>query len=637
MSFSKIASLFKRKNSALTMATIRLFNAVQIFGDQKYDIAPDVLQRGIRNGYILDSRIKTDGFLLDTIEKIVGISGEKANAAFHKSWAVIKNTNVEVLVLQQIAHYATTYGYTNLGIYNKNTVYIPSEVLGLPVLEDDLPLVVIKGMTSDELLQRILDLGSGVALSPQSLADIVTIIKSNEYEPEFLDKILNRELRTLLFDLYEMVPSEPVEYLRFLVQKMTGETLLIKNAALIAKIKESDYQLLDSLLVKAPANLASIFYRFKPLFLAMKSVSHNKSFFNKLRKNAVKEHKPLKRDYLNSVTELIKNHELDYDTLSNHLESASVYRKVRLANALNYRLNANNSSIVYRIRNGLGWATNHSWNEQLNDDAKRVFELVIDSIVADISPNVSGKQIYIPDNVFYGLPSSEKQFTGNLPSGSYVKVPNDLIVGIHWFNTKRSIDLDLSVIDVSGKIGWDTKYSSDDNQVLFSGDMTDAPQPKGATELFYIGSSNQDEKLLLVNYYNYSKDDVVDCKIIAAHEGSDAFCENYMVDVSKIIAQANIQVSKHQNIIGLVASVDDELRVYFSNMSVGCSISASSAKAYVTQAREYLFSYAMGAIDLRSVLIKAGAEVLGKQTTGEDYIDLSPQNLTKDSILSLIQ
>ena len=104
------------------------------------------------------------------------------------------------------------------------------------------------------------------------------------------------------------------------------------------------------------------------------------------------------------------------------------------------------------------------------------------------------------------MPATEKQFTGHLPTGSWVSVPEDLIVGIHWTNTKkRRIDLDLSIIGVSGKIGWDGSYRSKRRDILFSGDVTDAPPPIGALELFCIKKGLEEPKILIANYYNFKE------------------------------------------------------------------------------------------------------------------------------------
>ncbi len=92
-------------------ATLRLFNSIQVAKKHDQDIPISVHERTVRNGYILDRSVRPDNRLLDAIEHIVGVSGEKANAAFHKSWTIIQESSMEALVAQQIVHYFTTYGF----------------------------------------------------------------------------------------------------------------------------------------------------------------------------------------------------------------------------------------------------------------------------------------------------------------------------------------------------------------------------------------------------------------------------------------------------------------------------------------------------------------------------------------------
>lgn len=258
-------------------ATLRLFNAIQVDQKQHQNIPPAILERTVKNGYILDPAIRPTEALLNTIESVVGLSGEKANAAFHKSWTVVQDSSMEELVTQQIIHYITTYGFETLGIYREDAVYIPHEVLELPAIQENLALTVIKAMDAQELLGRIISLGSGIALSQETLYDIVAIVLDNNFDSGFVQNIGNRELKALLSDFYGLVPTEPVEFLRHLISKLTDESLLIKNDYLIDKIKSSNGKFLDILLKDAPDDLASIFFRFKPLFLAMKSISNNTS------------------------------------------------------------------------------------------------------------------------------------------------------------------------------------------------------------------------------------------------------------------------------------------------------------------------------------------------------------------------
>lgn len=627
-------------NKKLTVATLSLFNSVQVASYSKFEFDELVLEHTLKHGYILNPAIAANAEIFKIIEDIVGISGEKANAAFHKSWAKIKNTPTETLVIQQILHYITTYGYQNMNIFSHETIYIPTEKLELPELNTDLPIVSIKAITKDDLLAKISKLGSGIALQEQTLKHIMTIIEENKYDKSFVEAIANRELKAKLYDYYGIVPTEPVEFLRHLVSKLTDESLLIKNDYLIDKIKESNGKFLDELIKDAPSNLASIFYRYKPLFLAMKKISKNKTFFNRLRKDAIKMHKPLPIDYLNSITQQIKADTLDLAKLENRLKKATIFRKIRLVHSLNYRANPA-KSILFKIRNGKGFVTQY---EAVNLPAtKLAYDLVMSSIVEHIKPKVKNKTIYIPNNIEYALPASEKQFTGFLPSGTYATLSDNMVIGNHWVNIvnegiEQQIDLDLSLIGISGKTGWDGEYKTDNNQILFSGDLTDAPIPLGASELFYIDKNLNEPKILMLNYYNFMKGNKVDTIIMLAQDKITSFEKHYLIDPNKMILSTTVNISQPQNILGLIHKVDGELRFYFNNLSLGLSITSSNNE-HSLMAQEYFLKSLENSISFKEILSAAGAIIVKDRPTDSEteYLDLSPNALDKNSFLDLLQ
>lgn len=621
------------KEISFETATIRLFLGVHV-ENKLTRVDPSFAERTIKHGYLIDPSISPDTQLLDQIEAIVGISGEKANAAFHKCWATVQNTPTETLLVQQIVHYLTTYGFQRAGVYREETVYIPHERLEIPDFTTDIPLTYIQGMTAEEILAGVIKLGSGIALSPETLADLMVVIRDQGYGSDLVEQIANRELRSLLYDHFGIAPTDPLEFLRYLVVKLNGDSLLIKNDALIEKIKASDRTLLDKLLLNAPPDLGAIFYRFKPIFLAMKSASANKNFFNRLRKKAVELHKPVPEDFLNAVTAKLKHSRLDFQKLEKRLHTATMFRKIRLAYALKHRLNAGDS-IVYRVRNGRGWATKFEWPVGLESETRWAYDLVIGHIVEELQGSIEGKTVYIPPEVHYTLPATEKMFAGNWPTGSYIIAPEHLIVGVHWENTARPIDLDLSVIDESGKFGWDADYRSKDNKVLFSGDVTDAPGPRGATELFYFKDAHESPKLMMLNYYNFMAGDDVDCRIIVAHQKLRRLKSNHVVDPNKIIASTQIKVTRKQSVLGLIAKVEGKNRIYFANIGLGNSIT-SRENTHAAHARSYLFHSMVDSIDLAEILTKSGATVVSQVPEGDDWLDLSPQALSKTTFLDLL-
>lgn len=634
-------------------ATLRLFNAIQIDKKTKKKQTEELLSRTIAHGYLLQPTIPITKEILSAVEDVIGISGEKANAAFHKSWHKVATASIEQLVIEQILHYITTYGFESLGIYDKDLVYMPLEEVSFSDISH-MPLTVIKALTKEEILTKIVEsFGSGIALSQETLDDIMTVIKINKYDSHFVKDIQNRELKSLLYDYYNLVPDDPIEYLRFIITKVTGESLLIKNKYMISKILEKQGNtlttlMLDGYLKKAPLSLGSIFLRYKPLFLALKKVSNNKTFFNNLRRQAIHQHRPLPIDYFNDITAQIKNKTLDLSKFKDGLRFLSVFRKIRLAYALKYRLNPSDS-IVYIVRNGRGWTTDFSWKNR-KELTKRAYFTVLASLVDDIYPNVNGKTIYIPPFMHYALPATEKQFMGNFPIGSYVVVPEDLLVGIHWENKeddngssyrsshssyRSSVDLDLSMLSLTQKIGWDGHYRNNERSVLFSGDVTNAPLPHGASELFYMKRVHTDPFVMYLNIYRGRTD--IPCKFLIGCEKVKNLKRNYMINPENILASAQVKLTEKQNILGIVVPGKEDHRVYFCNVSIGKSITSGYSPT-TTKTREYYLARFTNPIDFNSLLAVAGAEIITEKPIDDtEYIDLSPEALDKTTILDLVR
>ncbi len=603
-------------NTNVNAETVRLFNAIYTNNTQDaFTGNEQTLVRFVENGYFLDQRIAPTEEVLSAIEANVGISGEQANKTFHKSWKTVSDTPIEVLVAQQIFHYITTYGFEALGVYSEDSVYIPAENLEIPDIDESkgLSLVYIKALSEDELYDKVVELtSSGVALSEQSVADIYSIIVRLKWDETIVGEVNNRELKSKLYEYFDLAPSNPEEFVRYAVQKLTGETLVIKNKKLIDQISASDAGEISRLIENAPHNLASVFHRFKPIFLAMKSAakSEDRSFFNRLRKQAVVMHKPMKEDYLNSITSRIKNGE-SLDGLGAALASANVFRKIRLLNALRMREEGDHK-VVYAIRNGTGWVTDQHWPKRKKTALNAAKKAVFDSIVADLKGTLKGRAVYVPEGIRYTAPATEKQFTGNIPFGSSVSATGDMIVGIYWKDYKGRVDLDLSFTNMSGaKVGWDGSYR--DADMLFSGDLTSAPN--GAAESFYV-SGKDVNGIFMVNHFNrgMSGHDIP-AKIFVAQDEKRDRHTNYTMDPNKLILSADIEIASKQTSIAIMK----KNTVYFVGRNIGSGISARGI--LVDSTRDFYVRSLERMVTLEELLKAAGATIV-RDAESEVDIDL---------------
>ena len=637
-------------NTELLKATLNLFKAVPIENKRKKKGNKEIIEEVIKNGIFFTPEIYSnyqDGEILDILDLVkeqFRLSGNQLNSSFHKSWQKVKTASMEQLIIEQTLHYFTTYGFEELGIYNESSIYIPPEKLKLPGIKEGLTLIIIKGYTKKELKEKVFSLlKSGIALKEETIEDIITILDFVGYDENEIDNIKNKETKIRLQLKAKIVPKNPVEFLRMLIFICTETTLLIKNQETIDLLKincaDNIYKLFKQYEKQYNLKrLAEIFYRFKSLWLAFRYNKDIRPIINKIRKLAIKYHKPMPKDHLNQITAIIENEntKLDEIIFNEKLEEANIWRKIRLLYALKYRT-LDVDSILYRIRNGKGFSKKIEFKNQ--NGYKQIYSTVVKHIIESIKKNVERKTIYIPAYINYTLPSSEKQFIGYLPNGTSVKVGKDMIVGVHWENTKhKRIDLDLSANSLEiGKIGWDSAYRDEDASILFSGDMTNAPLPNGASELIYVCKQGKSDFLFNLNYYNFDSRVPVPFQIIVAQEQVKNMKRNYIVDPNNVICNIPMALDKKQKILGLLMTTTKENKFYFTDVNMGNKIS-SRADDHVTWSQKYLYTFNTNMVSLKEILQKAGAIITNK--IEEDIkidIDLSPEKLEKDTILNLLK
>ena len=649
-------------------AMLRLFKSLPVHQKgltEHRETPPQILKDSLKRGFIFSPDVVShfsDEELQHHIEVIsdeIGLTVKQMNSTFHKSWKKVSDAPKIQLIIEQLIHYITTYGYESFGIdYTSSDVYIPNEKLNLPRIESDIKLTVIHGLTPDEAKEKILTmLSSGIALSEDTIEDLAEVSSFAKISADDLSKIKNKEFRAIMLDNLDILPDNPVECLRLIIYKLTDSALLIKSNALISKIE--DIYLYKHISVTSQlriskvesifkrydlSKLSQIFYRYKPLFLAMRKDPVIRPYINILRRLAKKNHKPMKPDLLNEVTALIKNNgKLSKKKLLIALDNANVFRKVRLAYALNFRASADHTSITYRIRNGKSYSKKFEFNNI--SEAIRLRDIVIDSIAYDVGKNVRDKKIYLPDNVVYSLPSTEKMFSGDIPAGSYIPLPKDAVIGVHWENMNLNgrgyrVDLDLSLMGTDGKIGWDGEYRNDESTVLFSGDITDAPKSNGgATEAFYISKdANRDFAMMLNVYYKSTYPDTIPFKLIIANEKPTrrTFEHNYTVNPNDVVTIVPSAIMEGQKMIGLIDTTDKETcsRFYFTEFKMDRHISASTTK-HGEHARKFIKDYYKDTLSLRDILEKGDATFVDNADDAD--IDLSIENMDRSKIIGILK
>ncbi|MEX0362686.1 MAG: hypothetical protein AB3N10_17055, partial [Allomuricauda sp.] len=360
---------------------------------------------------------------------------------------------------------------------------------------------------------------------------------------------------------------------------------------------------------------ATIFNRFKPIWLAFKSNPKNAPAINKISKLSKVYHQPLPKDILNHVT----SGQYSVSEVEKALESVNVFRKIRLLNALNTRLNLA-SSYLYRTRNGKAFA-----KEVDSKDRLKYYQELYDLLYGQLKLHldVIGKRIKYPELVDYALPSSEKMFVGNVPVGTRITAPK-LVSGIYWKNEWGARDLDLSALPIGGKVGWNSAYAA--KGLMYSGDVTNAPN--GACELLFTKKQLPNPALSMANIYNGE----VGCSFKLVIGSASDISKNYMFHPKEKIMELETTMKARQQILGLyLPSMGKSLTLILVNAAFG-NFSVSGNRNHSIHARQALYYQYSKPISLKQLLIDAGA----KLTLEEDCdLNLCPTSLQKDTLINL--
>lgn len=663
-------------------AELRLFKAFTLW-DEKDSFSNKTIS-SVEKGLLYTRDVTND--IKEIAEELYGVKPEQWNQTFHKSFGTVIDTPIEKLVAQQILHYFTTYGLESLGIYDQDLVYIPKEDLGIPDVEQDIELKVIRNISEEELEKRLMTLlTSGIALSKQTIKDIMTL--SDYIDTDNVDDIKNREVKLALYDKYNLVPSDAHEFLRYVTFKTSGQTMFIKSVDMLKLVKKADkekaYMYFNKYVTTKDGykKLAEIFLANRQMFLAYKTknaetkeAKNLNHVINKLDKLRKIYHKPMQKGILDSLGEIktLKEIETKRHKIREALDKATIFREVRILNGLKYRNVASVSmtkSIAYRIRNGKVYATNF---EKLTDRQLRVkevlYSLIEDHLIKRVTPLIKDKTFYIPENVNYAVPTSEKQFVGELPEGSYIEIPreNAMVIGVHWYNLDNErVDLDLKMMNLTNSYGWDAQYLSEDGSadIVFSGDITDAPKPKGACEVFLI-KPEYTNKSFLIKLNNFTRNTkTVPFEFFVTKNEKSIVHKSYTVNPNNVVMMVhnkfdNDGITDNSRVVstltlGYVNITNTKIQIFFKSFE-----DIHKRTSSIDEVNKHIFKFTDLSIGtqmkMKDLISKCGGtlldspmteeleevktengEVLYRKVTKKADYDLSVDTLSKDSLIEL--
>lgn len=555
--------------------------------------------------------------IAQTAISFYGYNNETFNETLIESFAAVANMSREKFYLTQILHYLTTYGT------NFTTPFVVGARTFTPEETKALKITIIRAESASRSLERINELfATTVAPKAQNIHYYRALAPLATIAPE---EVKSRELMIMMCAERGIKPSDPETLFRYLVYCATKETLIIKNKNLIGIIKRAarnNIELINSLTEDEMKALASIFYRYKPLFLAFKT-PETANVINKIRRLAVKYHKP-------QSARTIKNFvNLNSEEQATIIARATNRELIKLYNALAIP----SGTRLFQIRNGKIWVREeeHSSVDLLD---KICTANVIRIELRKRLKNYEGMTVYIPRGISYAVPYSEKQFSGAIPWGTAIGATdkeNAFTIGVHWVNDpdESGCDLDLHAHTPTRHFGWNSNYMSEDgDEIIYSGDMTNAPAPKGAAESFYINNVNE-PVILTLNAFNANKNKQF--QFFMTEGKDDEMRERATFDSSKLISAPLPLAFADKRSLSLGIFNNKTFYVYGGNVAEGAVPSRDYPKFIEALLNRMSSTYRFEA--LASAL---KINIVHEAPKDTPFLDLSPEALTVNTLLDFV-
>jgi hypothetical protein len=449
-----------------------------------------------------------------------------------------------------------------------------------------------------------------------------------------VDFIKNKEAQVKICDTLKIVPNDKFNLLRYMVYKSIGSAVLIKDKSTIYKIEKhtggSAFDM-SKLSKENIEDLSSIFYRFKPIFLAFKKqMTKNHAVVNKIRKLAKVNHRPLTTGFWESVV----NHPVSLEMLKTVLETTppSNFKLITIIQSIRENrllFGAQSRYKMYIVRNGKVWVDQLE-NPNVIDTKYDWWDILEEVLYKTLVERMKEKActVKFPTDLNLACPTSEKNFVGNIPFGSNYNMTEHNMVSVYWKNAWGTNDFDLSFTDYSGmKIGWNSDFYNDKRDVIYSGDMTNA-DPEAA-EVIYFKKGCPNGMIKINRYWGEPNSRFI---FSVAQNEVSTLPHNYMVDPNTIKFQTEvISGAKMEQMLGFV----NDNRLYICTFDTNnARVSGASTMANDEDIAEILNRKCRSFIDLKKLLLDAGFKER-KRGTKENPIELDLTDLKKDTLIDL--
>ena len=645
--------------------TLRLFKAVVVKDHQTYNNMAEVKRikdalflRGIFIDEDTLTHLDVSAMPMDEIaseaDALYGVNLMKLNSSFYKTFSEMQSKSDFELFVDQILHYGSTYGEITW-LQNHGDIYEPETLDNDTIVELQTKakaFTIIEGITETELEDKINTLfSSGIALKSEDIADLMKL--ASHYTLEINpDTVANKEVQAILGATYGVLPRDFDAFMRVVFYKVTGTTLVIKD-----RLRKDQFLTMDTL--KADA-IAQLFIDYRNHY-GIKAITENIMRYRKyilyIRKNAsdrfnkffnfiLKQSKVDKKPRVKSVMANVVDPSVTVDMLTKSAENASIFQIVRAINVINERLSGYGQDAVpveYRIRNGYSWITEKSFKVNSSDLQVKLYTLVA-ILRAKTNANFKDKVVFAP--VDYKVPTSTKTFVANAtPELTRIHVPGNVKIGVAW---SKEADIDLHARTIEGNsFGWNSGYR--DGGVYYSGDMTSLNSHGFAAE-YMLFEDYKCTAILNAHPFNLRGNSELTLDIVISKDnGHSGIKSDVMTTFDDIVFHDKLTVEPHKALsFAVVTKVEDGYDIILSSASeFGNHVHVPNMNTQDMRL-QILKRKADTSIGIHDFAILNGAVVTTDKAEFDAYvkenevdedniIDLSPETMTQDKLIELLE
>lgn len=423
----------------------------------------------LNRGVLVQPFTNVDAETFDVLDKLHGFDMQAANSTFYESMQERLQLTIGEFLLDRDVHYETQQ--------------IPNDVLSDVVNSFTSELkTIIQVSTKDEVrdaLQQLIE---------QSLAvpseDVEQLADALEHYNVNTRLIANRELAIVLNTRKNRAIDDAQLFVTQLYYAITDKSMLIKSDE---ELKDLEFRLklnasrrskIVALVNDYLANcgsLESLALHFRP----------NRRVWLMLRKH-IPELRPIVNGMKRLSDKVRINHAsttvLEKDT---DYTMVDVYQLIKISNYLREKLLIEDGDAqIYRVRNGRAFIKANAGENV--DNARVLMELT--KINNELARRYKDKDvtIYLPDaekeNIAIAMPTSVKNFIGQYPMYTVVRVPKPCKIGMYWtLNTDMDLHVDTFDRDHIGYYSHSNRYD-----IQYSGDMTCTNSAGMAAEMMLV-------------------------------------------------------------------------------------------------------------------------------------------------------